>query len=173
MFKFRELTIETAVANQSGAMEADTISKNGASSKSHTSRRNNILVITAFVALMLSMVACGGGSGSGGGSKSSRIPNGTYIYLSEMIIREGGAYRPEYRYTFSGNKYTFEGNRIYAGHKENTSKVEGTYELIEEYRENGFSGGTLILNNREGERKLDYTLEGKVLTIRGTVYTKQ
>jgi len=33
------LTIRTAVANQSGAMEADTISKNGRISKSHTSRR--------------------------------------------------------------------------------------------------------------------------------------
>ena len=33
-------SVETAVANQSGAMEADTISKNGRSSKSQTSRGN-------------------------------------------------------------------------------------------------------------------------------------
>ena len=34
-------TKEVAVANQSGAMEADTISNNGASLKSHTSREND------------------------------------------------------------------------------------------------------------------------------------
>jgi len=40
MLQFSDLTIETAVANQSGAMEADTISKNGQSSKSQMSRGN-------------------------------------------------------------------------------------------------------------------------------------
>lgn len=35
------LTIETAVANQSGAMEADTISKNGRNLKSQMSKSNN------------------------------------------------------------------------------------------------------------------------------------
>ena len=39
------LVNELAVANQSGAMEADTISKNGRSSKSQMSR-GNILVFT-------------------------------------------------------------------------------------------------------------------------------
>jgi len=34
------LTIEVAVANLGGAMEADTISKNGRSLKSHTSKGN-------------------------------------------------------------------------------------------------------------------------------------
>jgi len=37
MLQFSDLTIEAAVANQSGAMEADTISKNGRSSKSQMS----------------------------------------------------------------------------------------------------------------------------------------
>ena len=46
----RNLTIGTAVANQSGAMEADTISKNGRSSKSHTSRRNKYSLVI-FVCL--------------------------------------------------------------------------------------------------------------------------
>jgi len=41
MLQFSDLTIEAAVANRSGAMEAETISKNGQSSKSHTSRENN------------------------------------------------------------------------------------------------------------------------------------
>jgi len=40
MLQFRNLTIGTAVANQSGAMEADTISKNGRSLKSQMSKKN-------------------------------------------------------------------------------------------------------------------------------------
>jgi len=60
------------VASQSGAMEADTISKNGRSSKNQTSRGNFHLMIIAFVAIMLSMVSysCSG----------DKIPNGTYVY---------------------------------------------------------------------------------------------
>ena len=42
MSSFSSLTDRTAVANQGGAMEADTISKNGRSSKSHMSSRNYI-----------------------------------------------------------------------------------------------------------------------------------
>jgi len=44
-------SVETVVANQGGAMEADTISKNGRSSKSHTSRENLLyhLFISFFV----------------------------------------------------------------------------------------------------------------------------
>jgi len=41
MLQLSSLTNETAVANQSGAMEADTISKNGRSLKSQMSRGNN------------------------------------------------------------------------------------------------------------------------------------
>jgi len=40
MIQYRNLTIEKAVANQSGAMEADTISKNGRNLKSQKSRVN-------------------------------------------------------------------------------------------------------------------------------------
>jgi len=40
MLQFSDLTNEAAVANRSGAMEAETISKNGASSKSLMSRMN-------------------------------------------------------------------------------------------------------------------------------------
>ena len=42
MIQFSNLTIETAVANHCGAMEADTISKNGRIPKSQMSRVNNI-----------------------------------------------------------------------------------------------------------------------------------
>jgi hypothetical protein len=40
MLQFSDLTIETAVASQSGAMEADTISINGRKQKSQMSRYN-------------------------------------------------------------------------------------------------------------------------------------
>ena len=46
---------ETAVVNQSGAMEADTISKNGRSSKNHTSRGNFLKLIVLFIAGCLSV----------------------------------------------------------------------------------------------------------------------
>jgi len=40
MLQFSDLTIETAVANRSGAMETETISRNGRNSKSQMSREN-------------------------------------------------------------------------------------------------------------------------------------
>jgi len=55
MLQFSDLTIEKAVANQGGAMEAETISKNGRSSKSHMSR-GNIFMGKMFLLLMLAAV---------------------------------------------------------------------------------------------------------------------
>ena len=68
------LKIETAVANQSGAMEADTISKNGRSLKSQMSRGFffKYLVIAAF-GVAVTFTSCGGGSGSGGGNTPSSV----------------------------------------------------------------------------------------------------
>jgi len=45
MLQFSDLTIETAVANRSGAMETRDHFKNGASSKSQMSRENLIIFI--------------------------------------------------------------------------------------------------------------------------------
>ena len=50
------LTNEAAVANQGGAMEADTISKNGRSSKSLMSRGKFLFMVVP--AIMVSMLAC-------------------------------------------------------------------------------------------------------------------
>jgi len=52
-------SIGAAVANQSGAMEADTISKNGRSSKSHTSRGIFLKLIVFFIAVCASVEAWG------------------------------------------------------------------------------------------------------------------
>ena len=57
--------LEAAVANNGGAMEAETISKNGRSSKSQMNRGNMVLIkpfgLIATVVIMFAMVACGGG----------------------------------------------------------------------------------------------------------------
>ena len=62
MLQFSNLTIEAAVANQSGAMEADTISKNGRSSKSLTSRGNFIIYMLnrKFILVLLAVVLTAG-----------------------------------------------------------------------------------------------------------------
>ena len=76
MFKFSNLTIRAAIANQNGAMGADTISKNEQKSKSHTSRRQ--FLSYCFIAIFVvaaAFTSCGGrsGSGSGGGKSSAKI----------------------------------------------------------------------------------------------------
>jgi len=53
-----EFFIRAAVANMGGAMEADTISKHGRSSKSHTSR-GNIWIKTCFAVFMACFISIG------------------------------------------------------------------------------------------------------------------
>ena len=63
---------EIAVANQSGAMEADTISKIGASSKSLMNRGNFFsFFVIAALAVSVAFMSCGGGSG--------KSISGTYV----------------------------------------------------------------------------------------------
>jgi len=57
MFYKSNFSVETAVANQSGAMEADTISKNGRSSKSHTSRGNFLRISLTITAIFFAFVS--------------------------------------------------------------------------------------------------------------------
>ena len=133
-------------------MEVDTISKNGRSSKSHTSRRNFSWVITALFVVIFSIVACGGGSGS----KSSKIPNGTYVSNSD--------YDEPISITFSGNKVVIKNGNV---------TTEGTYELVEEYKEKDFSRGVLIVKTRDDEINSSYSLEGNELRYYGTVFIKK
>ena len=65
MLQFSDLTIEIVVANQSEAMEANTISKNGQSSKSPTSSGNFLLVVAVLVMVIFTMVSCGDSGISG------------------------------------------------------------------------------------------------------------
>ena len=108
----------------------------------------NYLVIVALVvstAFMLSMVACGGGSG--------KIPNGTY----EIAWGQS--------YIFSGNKF----KKMYKGEMHD----EGTYKLVEEYKEKGFRRGVIIFNSRKGEDKGGYRIEGNKFNLNGDIYTKK
>jgi len=138
-------TIEEAAANLSGAMEAETISKNGHSSKSQMSRGNYILVI---VVVIFSMAACSGRS-------SEKILNGTWT------TERYGNLRYTSHYTFSGNKYEY--TDVFQDGETNTKT--GTFKLDEEYKEKGFSRGVIIFNSRDGEFKEQYSLEGNTLKI--------
>ena len=83
-----------AAVAKSGAMEADTISKNGRSSKSQTSRSQilSYFVIAAF-AVVVSFTSCGGGSGSSGsgsGKRSGKIKITTEIQSSSFYLCGNG-----------------------------------------------------------------------------------
>jgi len=133
MLQFSNLTIEAAVANQGGAMEADTISKNGRSSKSQMSRGNFLLIIISLMTIiMFSMVTCGG-SGSG-----NKIPNGTYF------IEEGMSSRDVF-FIFSGNKFTLEGS---TGGWMCNNGCKGTYE---------------IFRTGDGKDRIIFTLENAIV----------
>ena len=146
-------SVEVAVVNQSGAMEADTISKNGRSLKSQMSRRNflNYFVIAAL-AVAAAFTSCGGS----GGSSSSKGLNGTYV---------GNVRGTKVSYNFSGNKIKGEAE----GQDE---KIEGIYELVEEYKEDDFSRGKLIITDRNGKNETEYQLEGRIFSFNGQSYIK-
>jgi len=148
MLQFSDLTIETAVANRSEAMDARDHFKNGASSKSHTSRGSFLLVFTVLLMVTFSIVACGGG-----GSKGSKIPNGTYIW--ELSSEDF--------FTFSGNKFTFEGFNHF-------SRGKGTYEFGRTEK-----GEDMIVFTYENASviRYSYTSVENKLWISGRLFVKQ
>ena len=122
------------------------------------SRRNilSYLIISSFALMTAFMfIGCGsrGGSSSGGSGGNDKPLNGTYQLKDD-------AYGVEVSFTFSGNKWKFDFKR-----EGETFQAEGIYELVEEYKENGFSRGVITLKDREGEEKGDYSLEGNNLKI--------
>jgi len=93
-----------------------------------------------------------------GGGKSKKL-NGTYVGNNT-----GGS---ETSMTFSGNKYKLDFS--YGGERK---LVEGTYELLERYKEKDISKGVIILNNPNGKTQQKYVLDGDKLTIDEEVLTK-
>ena len=99
----------------------------------------NYLVIAAL-AVAAVCTSCGG---SGGGGKGL---SGTYENIGDKAS-----------ITFSGNKVKIM--------RDGKIWQEGTFETVEEYKEDDFSRGTIILTHREGKDEENYTLEGKILTM--------
>jgi hypothetical protein len=51
-------------------------------------------------------------------------------------------------------------------------KIEGIYELVEEYKEDDFSRGKLIITDRNGKNEKAYQLEGRIFSFDGHSYIK-
>jgi len=99
----------------------------------------------AALALSAAFTSCGGGSSGSGGKGLS----GTYV---------GYVDRTKTTFTFSGNRFKIDGDGFL---REN----EGVFELVEEYKDDDFSRGTLIFTHRTGKEEIRYSLEGKILTM--------
>ena len=98
----------------------------------------NYLVIAAF-ALSAAFTSCGG-SGSSGKNLS-----GTFVgsYYGETVT------------------IIFSGNKIKMVEADGNVQQEGVFELVEEYQEDDFSRGILIITTREDKNEVKYELEGK------------
>ena len=164
MLELNNLRNETAVANQSEVMEADTISKNGRSSKSHMSRGNRLqFVLALFWLVSLGLSGCSQVSAQGGGS-GGKIPDGTYVHVWSQDTN--------ITFTFSGKKVTVKDGTGRIGSGEFTYTIKD--DIIIRYDENS-------------ARNLKYVLDGTKLIIyevtsgggveyyssRGMVFTKQ
>ena len=58
---------------------------------------------------------------------------------------------------------------------EGSYSQEGTFEFVEEYKEDDFSRGKLVFTDRESRNEMDYVLEGKgkILTLRNRIFIKE
>ena len=63
--------------------------------------------------------------------------------------------------------YEFSGKKYKVSDFDGMEKEEGTYELKEEYKEKGFSRGTIVVKDRYETFEFNYTLDGNELIIDG------
>ena len=114
----------------------------------------NYLMFVALVVVAAVTSCGGGGNGSGGGGKGKGL-SGTYV-----------GYR--------GTKvsYTFSGNKIKGVAEGQNEMIEGIFELVEDYKEDNFSRGTLIITDRNGKNEMPYQLEGNLLSFGGQSFIK-
>ena len=122
----------------------------------------NYLVIAAIIVVAV-CTSCGNSGGSGnvgnGGSSSSsgKKLSGTY----DGYLQVGKT-----TFTFSGNRIKIDVDKEVV--------IEGSFELVEEYQDDDFSRGIIIITHRDGEFKGNYTLEGKkreILTVNRMDYS--
>ena len=152
MLNKSNFSVEAAVAN-SGAMEADTISKNVRSSKSQMNRSQ--FFSHFFLASLVVAVVCM----SCGGSSSSKSLSGTYSSFFQT----------------KSVSVIFSGNKIKITAEGENEMMDGSFELVEEYKEDDFSRGKLVVTTREGKNEMDYVLEGKgkILTFNNQIFIKK
>ena len=109
---------------------------------------SNIAIVAVLMGVFLFVKCSGGGSGSSGDGIE-----GTWVDCEDETVLE-----------FSGKKYKVS--------YDFGVQIEGTYELKEEYKEKGFSRGTIVLKGREVTKELDYTLDGNELIFNGDKFIK-
>ena len=119
-------SIDSAVANSSGAMGAATISKNGRSTKSHTSRENFLGTVffrslVAPLVVSLSMVF----SGCEKKTDNYSVEFPTYKWKLLSITSLDGEYQTQFVLDYAEN------NIIYAFHSNNVMIVSGDFEGID------------------------------------------
>ena len=114
----------------------------------------NYLVVAVFT-ISVALTSCGGGGGKG---LSGKGLSGTYI---------GSVHGVKTTITFSGDKIEI------VGEGEGQNEMKGIYELVEEYKEDGFSRGKLVVTGREGQNEMSYVLEGKILTFNYEIFIKE
>ena len=144
----RNYSVESVVANRSGAMETETISKNGRSSKSHTSRRD--LFKTVFMRLLGVMIVLSVGMAFSGCEKNKEgekpeFPEYQWKLMSISLINDSLAVESTIDYA--------EENIIYEVNSGNVLSVSGDVG-DSDYR--GIEMGTHIykvLNSREVENE--------------------
>ena len=126
MFKFSYLTIETAVANRSEAMEARDHFKNGASSKSLMSRKYflSYFVIAALV-VSAAFTSCGS-RGSGGGSGNT--PSSAVKKVLNAVIKNDADEVIKHFYNLSES----EKNNLRAGVEREKDRGIVSFEIQDE-----------------------------------------
>jgi hypothetical protein len=86
------LQFETAVANKGGAMEADAISKNGDSPKTHSSRNNNLLMFfcTTFFVVLITAIMLSGCKKNKDNEDNDGISTSDFINIEGAVFHRHG-----------------------------------------------------------------------------------
>ena len=130
----------------------------------------NYLVIAAIVVVAALFTSCGGSGGSSGSGSGESSRSGSSGNISKKLSGTyvGKSYGNEVTITFSENKIKLMNNGVVW--------KEGIYELIEEYQEDDFSRGTVIITDRDGKDEANYTLKGKkgeIFTMKNIILVKE
>ena len=162
------LTIKTSIANQSGAMEADTILKNGQSLKIYTNIKNSPLVIIVLVSIMFSILSCSNGKISDG-IYIYDDPNGvaSFTFSGEKVVTDrtfNSTYVEDGEYTYvikNGFIILSNEKRIY----DVKYKIDGDKLIIYDTYKNANSAGKVFIKvvQDDGSENLNHTVLTKTI----------